>query len=248
MIGKKHSKKQKRKPKSWYGKVWHFIWEEDSIASWLVNIVLAFILIKFIVYPGLGFAFGTSHPIVAVVSGSMEHRMVHPCAKSDGMRCIERDTSRWEICGKVMEDKEKIDLAGFWKYCGNWYEQRGITREEFAGYSLTRGFNRGDLIILLGKPPKNIKRGDVTVFYGGRAEPIIHRIIGREEIDGTWHFATKGDHNADQIKNGAMDESSIPQERVIGVALFRIPYIGYVKIAAVETLCMVQDFSFCIDA
>jgi len=54
-------------------KVWHFIWEDNSIWSWIVNIILAFILIKFIVYPVLGLALGTSHPVVAVVSGSMEH-------------------------------------------------------------------------------------------------------------------------------------------------------------------------------
>ena len=54
-------------------KTWHFIWEEDSIASWIVNIILAFVLIKFLVYPGLGLVFGTKFPIVAVVSGSMEH-------------------------------------------------------------------------------------------------------------------------------------------------------------------------------
>jgi len=54
-------------------KTWYFIWEDDSLLSWLVNIVLAFVIIKFIVYPGLGFLLGTTHPIVAVVSSSMEH-------------------------------------------------------------------------------------------------------------------------------------------------------------------------------
>jgi len=54
-------------------KVWYFIWEDNSIWSWIVNIILAFILIKFIVYPGLGFLLSTSHPVVAVVSESMEH-------------------------------------------------------------------------------------------------------------------------------------------------------------------------------
>ena len=53
--------------------IWYFIWEDNSIWSWLVNVVLAFILIKFIVYPGLGFLLATSHPIVAVVSESMVH-------------------------------------------------------------------------------------------------------------------------------------------------------------------------------
>ena len=54
-------------------KVWYFIWEDDSVWSWIVNIALAFLLIKFIVYPGLGYALQTTHPVVAVVSESMEH-------------------------------------------------------------------------------------------------------------------------------------------------------------------------------
>ncbi len=55
------------------GKIWHFIWYDDSILSWIVNLILAFILVKFVIYPGIGFALDTDFPIVAVVSGSMEH-------------------------------------------------------------------------------------------------------------------------------------------------------------------------------
>lgn len=63
----------KRKLKKLLKKTWHFIWEDDSLLSWIVNIILAFVLIKFIVYPGLGLVLSTSHPVVAVVSESMEH-------------------------------------------------------------------------------------------------------------------------------------------------------------------------------
>jgi len=63
----------KKRFKSILKKTWWFIWEDDSIWSWIVNIILAFVLIKYIVYPGLGFLLGTSYPIVAVVSSSMEH-------------------------------------------------------------------------------------------------------------------------------------------------------------------------------
>ena len=56
-----------------FKKIWHFIWEEESLLSWIVNIILAFIIIKFLLYPGLGLMLGTSYPIVAVVSSSMEH-------------------------------------------------------------------------------------------------------------------------------------------------------------------------------
>ena len=54
-------------------KTWKFIWDDDSILSWIVNIILAFLIVKFLIYPGLGLLFGTGYPVVAVVSGSMEH-------------------------------------------------------------------------------------------------------------------------------------------------------------------------------
>ena len=55
-------------------KTWHFLWHEDSLLSWIVNLALAFVLVKFLLYPGIGFLLGTEYPIVAVVSGSMEHQ------------------------------------------------------------------------------------------------------------------------------------------------------------------------------
>lgn len=57
-----------------FKKIWYFIWHDDSLLSWVVNILLAFILVKFIVYPGFGLVFQTTHPVVAVVSSSMEHK------------------------------------------------------------------------------------------------------------------------------------------------------------------------------
>jgi len=53
--------------------IWFFIWEDNSIESWIVNVIIAFVLVKFVVYPLLGLLLGTSFPVVAVVSGSMEH-------------------------------------------------------------------------------------------------------------------------------------------------------------------------------
>ena len=54
-------------------KTWNFFWHDDSLGSWMANIVVAFLVIKFILYPLLGVVLGTSFPIVAVVSESMEH-------------------------------------------------------------------------------------------------------------------------------------------------------------------------------
>ena len=54
-------------------KIYHFIFKEDSFLSWGVNIILAFLLVKFVVYPLLALILGSSLPLVAVISGSMEH-------------------------------------------------------------------------------------------------------------------------------------------------------------------------------
>ena len=56
-------------------KTWKFIWDNDSPLSWILNVIIAFILVKFIIYPGLGLLLGTTHPVVAVVSGSMSHNL-----------------------------------------------------------------------------------------------------------------------------------------------------------------------------
>ena len=61
--------------KEFLKRAWHFIWDDDSLLSWVVNVILAFVIVKFLVYPGIGFILGTDHPLVAVVSCSMEHNM-----------------------------------------------------------------------------------------------------------------------------------------------------------------------------
>lgn len=53
--------------------IWHFIWEDNSIWSWFANIIIAFVLIKYIIFPLMGLILGSGFPVVAVVSDSMEH-------------------------------------------------------------------------------------------------------------------------------------------------------------------------------
>src|SRR3989344_4252733 len=101
-------------------KVWHFIWESDSPWSWLLNIALAYVLIKFLTYPGLGLLFHTPFPIVAVVSGSMEHMV------------IDHEQGPHTICGFPGKLDYYVPFEDYWEICGPWYEQKGIQKEEFA--------------------------------------------------------------------------------------------------------------------
>ncbi len=192
--------------KSKLKKVWHFIWEDDSIWSWIVNIVLAFVLIKFVVYPGLGFLLSTSHPVVAVVSESMEH--------------------------------SGLSFDDWWKDQGSWYEQNGISKEMFREFSLRRGFNKGDIMVLKGVTQDTVQLGDVIVFTSARRDPIIHRIVIIRDGN-TKTFQTKGDNNRISIKNEQLDETNITENRMIGKAIIRIPFLGYIKIAFVELLKLV---------
>jgi signal peptidase I len=180
-------------------KTWWFIWEDDSLASWIVNILLAFVLIKFLIYPGLGLILGTSYPVVAVVSGSMEHHgSFDDWWVSDAMcpaKCSQSD----------------------------WYAKLGISKEQFKTFIFSNGFNKGDIIVLTGTPPEKIGVGDVIVFKANRLSyPIIHRVIAKE--DGI--VTTKGDFNPDS----GSEDKGITEGRYLGRAVFRIPFLGWIKI------------------
>jgi len=204
------------------GKIWYFIWEEESLLSWIVNIILAFVIIKFLVYPGLGLLLGTNYPIVAVVSKSMEHKPDNNI-----------------ICGnQVISYKNSFD--SYWKICGKWYEERNISKNKFSTWPFKNGFNKGDLMILIGKKPENIDEGEVIVYRAKRPDikrdPIIHRVIGKWTNDSIYYFKTKGDNNPSIINDTIIGEAEISEDRVFGNAVLRIPLLGYVKIIFVEII------------
>ena len=171
-------------------KIYHFLFVEDSLLSWIVNIILAFIIVKFVIYPGLSLLLGTSLPLVAVISGSMEH--------------------------------EGLTFDAWWAANGAWYEARNITKEQFFQYyPFVNGFNKGDVMVL-GRAT-NAGQGDVLVYTSGAQRyPIIHRVIYINEDDATYTF--KGDNNK------GPDPAAVVQSQIVGRALYRIPYIGWVKI------------------
>jgi signal peptidase I len=176
-------------------KIWKFLWYDDSPLSWIVSIILAFIIIKFIVYPLIGILLGTGYPIVAVVSGSMEHN---------------------------------ADFDTWWEFKGEWYEEENITKEQFSKFKFKNGFNKGDIMIVLGKEPQNINKGDVLIFESTVDYPVIHRIVKIWQIDEKYYFQTKGDNNMNSYDR--LNEKEINEENIVGVAVLRVPYLGWIKI------------------
>jgi signal peptidase I len=196
-------------------KLWWFLWEDNSIWSWLANIVIAFVLIKFVIYPGLGFLLGTGYPIVAVVSSSMEH---------DGS--FDEWWSRAECCVDASCSKRSTQ--------GELYQQQGISGETFQQFPFRHGFDKGDIMILTA--PKELAIGDILVFWAdARKEPIIHRIVQTRGTQDSRVYKTKGDHNC----GSAAFEQGIGQDRIIGKAAVRIPLLGWIKIVFAEILRVV---------
>lgn len=190
-------------------KLWKIIWYEDSLLSWILNVILAFVVIKYLVYPILSLILATGFPIVAVVSGSMEHS-----GSFDDWWASEALCSY----GKCKQS--------------DYYSEFGVSKEKFQTFSYSNGFNTGDIMVLYGTETKNLKVGDILVFQSRRPDPIIHRIV---YID-NGKIQTKGDHNIKSISSNVLNEVDIKENQVIGRAILRIPYLGYVKIAFVELL------------
>ena len=92
-------------------KVLKWLWDEEHWAAWWINVLIAFIVIKFIVYPGMAALTGSSFPVVAVVSESMEH-----------------DVQYGQICGYDMESFP-ASFDTYWDVCGDWYENNGISKK-----------------------------------------------------------------------------------------------------------------------
>jgi len=207
-----------KKPDKGLRKLWYFIWEDNSVLSWIVNVVLAFIIIKFLVYPGLGFILSTSNPVVAVVSCSMEHKPTN-CGLA----------TEKSLCGQTFSDNSGFNFDDYWNICGEWYENRNISKEDFSNFQYSNGFNRGDLIILKGR--EELSAGQIVVFNAGEKDPVIHRLIQSEEQS----IATKGDNNVNQLPY----EHSISKEQIIGHAFIKIPLLGYVKIVFTDVVKLI---------
>lgn len=205
-------------------KFWDWTWNSDSILSWIVALALIYIIVKFMFFPGLSLITGSSLPLAGVESSSMDHQIVKD------------DYNILNLCGNVYTKKEYINFNKYWETCGSWYEEKNISKETFSEFPLKNGFRKGDIIIVWGRFKPKI--GDIIIFKPNpestAPRPIIHRIASIKDNV----IQTKGDHNQKQLTLDnniyKTDETSINQEQIIGKAIFKIPYLGWVKIIVVD--------------
>lgn len=96
--------------------------------------------------------------------------------------------------------------------------------------SMVPFFYRGDILVVQGTKPENLKVGDVIIYsVAGKGTPIVHRILTKNG-DGT--FQTKGDANTGQLPW----ERSIDASQIKGKEIFILPLLGWVKVFITETV------------
>ena len=122
--------------------------------------------------------------------------------------------------------------------------------------SITHPFDRtlsvGDIIIIQGVNPAdlnaNYPNSDIIVYRDPSdlsGTPIVHRIVSKQEINGTWYFQTKGDGNGKQWPaisspseydsqtiwpNSQYSNTGVPQNLVVGKVIMRIPWFGWITL------------------
>jgi signal peptidase I len=115
------------------------------------------------------------------------------------------------------------DEYGFDKIVNNSiYSNNNININDTQNWDFPRGLNKGDIIFIV--KTKNISVGNVIIFNAQTSYPIIHRII--DDIE---PYQTKGDNYVTNSKQLSV-EKNISEEQYLGRAIFKIPYLGWIKL------------------
>jgi len=113
----------------YWKRFWKFL-QEDSWTSFAVTLILAFIIIKFVFFPGLSLITGTSLPLVIVESCSMYHH-------EDGFE-------------NTFESDVYEDYGIFINNTGNWIFQNGFNKGDVIFVVGAKNVEVGDVIIFNG--------------------------------------------------------------------------------------------------
>ncbi len=208
----KEEKNSKNLKEAWK-KFWFLLWKDNSFKGWIFSIIFLFVFIKLIFFPILNLATGTSLPLAIVESCSMYHQ------------------------GDILSN-----FDSWWERHDAKYDSISINKSNFLDFSLHKGFNKGDILFIIGTKPEKLKIGDVIVFNANRENPIIHRIINIAKVNERYSFSTLGDNNNGQLP----EEKMIDSNQIVGKAVFRpVPMFGWVKLIFYEWRKSLPERGFC---
>lgn len=109
-------------------------------------------------------------------------------------------------------------------------ETFNYTKEQIDSWPIKNGFLKGDALVIMGVPDKDLKIGDVIVFdIEGQNTPIVHRIVKFENNQIVYNETlTKGDHNP--------TINPWRPIRIYGKAALVIPFLGWPKLLLTQLL------------
>ncbi|MEK6918030.1 MAG: signal peptidase I [Nanoarchaeota archaeon] len=201
--------------KNFWKKFWFIVWKDNSVKGWIISIIFLFVVVKFIFFPLLNLATGTTLPLAIVESCSMYHQ------------------------GNLFSN-----FGNWWNRHDSKYTGLNINKTQFEDYKLKNGFNKGDILFIVGAKPEKVKIGDIIIFQTERKNPIIHRVVNIRFNSETsaYTFSTEGDNNNGQLE----EEKLIKENQVIGKAVFKLaPYLGWVKLVFFEPSKSPAERGFC---
>jgi len=207
--------KDKNKFKQFMKRFWWMVWKDDSFKGWIISLIFIFIVIKFIFFPLLNLITGTTLPLAIVESCSMYHK------------------------GNVFSN-----FDNWWINHEEKYLKFQVTKNTFKNSIFNNGFDKGDILFIVRAHPEKIQIGDVIIFNGGQANPIIHRVIKitKSPATGKIIFSTIGDNNNGQLPI----EINISEDQIVGKPVFRIaPLIGWGKLIFYEYKKSPNERGFC---
>jgi signal peptidase I len=100
----------------------------------------------------------------------------------------------------------------------------------------------GDIIIIQQMKPEDLKanypNSDIIVYRNPTGvTPIVHRIVEKQEINGTLYFKTKGDGNGPILwpampnsYDNIPDAKGVPQNLIEGKVIMRMPWFGWITL------------------
>jgi signal peptidase I len=109
-------------------------------------------------------------------------------------------------------------------------------------HSFAQTLHKGDIIIIQAVNPAdlnaNYPNSDIIVYRNPNGlTPIVHRIVEKQEIDGTLYFKTKGDGNGPvtwpaipNYYDNIPDTKGVPQNLIEGKVILRIPWFGWITL------------------
>ena len=147
MAGKINMKKEAER--SLLKKTWNFLWNSDSFLSWIIDLALIYLFVKFIFFPLLTLIFATPLPSVIVQTSSMTHNNLD-------FNSWWQDFGEWYLKNSIVwEDAEK------------WHYSNGLDKGDIV---ILKGERDKDY---------DLEVGDIIVFdaHPNQAIPIIHRVV-----------------------------------------------------------------------